>query len=71
MGLFSSLAKAILTGNGVSDSAAMAARDSRHPAARVIDIDGDCQQRPGHRAAPQAPSPNGHSPGAGSISKAS
>ena len=44
MGLFSSLAKAILTGNGVSDSAAMSARDSRHPAARVIDIDGDCEK---------------------------
>lgn len=56
MGLFSSLAKAILTNNGastsartpategVSDPAAMSARDSRHPAARVIDIDGDCEK---------------------------
>lgn len=56
MGLFSSLAKAIMTGNGasasaytpttegLSDSAAVSARDGRHPAARVIDIDGDCEK---------------------------
>lgn len=56
MGLFSSLAKAILTSNtasagartpateGMSGSAAMSARDGRHPAARVIDIDGDCEK---------------------------
>lgn len=56
MGLFSSLAKAILTGNGasasaytpategLSDSAAVSARDGRHPAAREIDIDGDCEK---------------------------
>lgn len=44
MGLFSSLAKAILTGNGAPRSAAMSAQDSRHPAARVIDIDGDCEK---------------------------
>lgn len=56
MGLFSSLAKAILTSNGasasaytpategLSDSAAVSARDGRHPAARVIDIDGDCEK---------------------------
>lgn len=56
MGLFSSLAKAILTGNGasasaytpategLSDSADVSARDGRHPAARVIDIDGDCEK---------------------------
>ena len=44
MGLFSSLAKAILTGNGAPRSAAMSAHDGRHPAARVIDIDGDCEK---------------------------
>lgn len=44
MGLFSSLAKAILTGNGAPHSAAMSAHDGRHPAARVIDIDGDCEK---------------------------
>lgn len=44
MGLFSSLAKAILTGNGAPRSAAMPAHDGRHPAARVIDIDGDCEK---------------------------
>lgn len=56
MGLFSSLVKSILTSNGasasactpategVSDSAAMSARDGRHPAARAIDIDGDCEK---------------------------
>ena len=56
MGLFSSLAKAILTSNtasagartpateGAPRFAAMSARDGRHPAARVIDIDGDCEE---------------------------
>lgn len=56
MGLFSSLVKAIFTSNGastsvcapstegVSDSAAMSARNGRHPAARVIDIDGDTEK---------------------------
>lgn len=56
MGLFSSLVKSILTSNGASasactpdtegasDSAAMSARDGRHPAARVINIDGDCEK---------------------------
>lgn len=56
MGFFSSLVKAILTSNGastsartpategVSDSAAMSARNGRHPAARVIDIDGDTEK---------------------------
>lgn len=44
MGLFSSLAKAILTSNGTPRSAAMSAQDGRHPAARVIDIDGDCEK---------------------------
>ena len=44
MGLFSSLVKAILTSNGAPRSAAMSAQDGRHPAARVIDIDGDCEK---------------------------
>lgn len=44
MGLFSSLAKAILTSNGTPRPAAMSAQDGRHPAARVIDIDGDCEK---------------------------
>lgn len=44
MGLFSSLAKAILTGSGAPRSAAMSAQDGRHPAARAIDIDGDCEK---------------------------
>ena len=56
MGLFSSLAKAISTINGTSTSAgtpitqgapvpvAMSAQDGRHPAARVINIDGDCEK---------------------------
>ena len=44
MGLFSSLAKAILTGSDAPRSAAMSAQDGRHPAARVIDIDGDCEK---------------------------
>lgn len=44
MGLFSSLAKAILTSNGAPRSTAMSAQDDRHPAARVIDIDGDCEK---------------------------
>lgn len=56
MGLFGSLAKVISTINGTSTSAgtpitkgvpapvAMSAQDGRHPAARVIDIDGDCEK---------------------------
>lgn len=56
MGLFSSLVKAIFTSNGastsartpstegMSDPAAMSARNGRHPAARVIDIDGDTEK---------------------------
>lgn len=56
MGLFSSLAKAILTSSGASASmcapaakgvpapVAMSSQDGRHPAARVIDIDGDCEK---------------------------
>lgn len=44
MGLFSSLAKAILTSNGAPRSAAMSAQDGRHPAARVIDIDGNFEK---------------------------
>lgn len=56
MGLFSSLVKSILTSNGASASAcapaaegaprsaAMSAQDGRHPAARAIDIDGDCEK---------------------------
>lgn len=44
MGLFSSLVKAILTSNGTPRSAAMSAQDGRHPATRVIDIDGDCEK---------------------------
>lgn len=44
MGLFSSLVKAILASNGAPRSAAMSAQDGRHPAARVIDIDGDCEK---------------------------
>lgn len=44
MGLFSSLAKAIMTSNGTPRSATTSAQDGRHPAARVIDIDGDCEK---------------------------
>lgn len=56
MGLFSSFIKAILTSNGasvsartpaaegMSDSAAVFTRNGRHPAARVIDIDGDTEK---------------------------
>ncbi|MDY4648744.1 MAG: hypothetical protein SO385_07340, partial [Collinsella sp.] len=56
MGLFSSFVKAIFSSSGssasartpstegASDSAAISARNGRHPAARVIDIDGNTEK---------------------------
>ena len=56
MGLFSSFIKAILTSNGASESArnpakegmpnpaVISTRNGKHPAARVIDIDGDTEK---------------------------
>lgn len=43
MGLFNSLMKGIAAIKGTPVRAAMSAQNGKHPAARVIDIDGDCE----------------------------
>ena len=44
MGLFNSLIKGIVAIKSTPVRAAMPAQDGRHPAARAIDIDGDCEK---------------------------
>ena len=44
MGLFNSLIKGIVAIKGTTARATMSEQNGRHPAARVINIDGDCEK---------------------------